>query len=217
MKLDCYALTANPPPLIPAPSTRDWMDSNKATYRCLPMTIANSHGWQLLCRSDVFIEWNGGPRIQDVIVRGQGCVSHFSRGILTFHTDYLFRTEPGWSTLVSGPTNQPKDGIAALAGIVETFWSSSTFTMNWQFTRPGSVIFEKDEPFCQIMPIPQDYLRDVTPRMLAIADNPELAKEYAEWRDSRNKFNADPQRGDKWQKDYFREADVSKVRVKAAI
>ena len=40
--------------------------------------------------------------------------------------------------MVQGPINRPKDGIAALPGIIETDWSPYSFTMNWMFTRPGT-------------------------------------------------------------------------------
>jgi Family of unknown function (DUF6065) len=43
----------------------------------------------------------------------------------------VFRTPPGCNLYVRGPANSPKDGIAALEGIIETDWSEATFTMNW--------------------------------------------------------------------------------------
>ena len=70
--------------------------------------------------------------------------------MLTFHPGYLFRTPPGWSMWAMGPPNHIKDGIQPLAGLVETDWLPFPFTMNWIFTRPGTVRFEKGEPFCFI-------------------------------------------------------------------
>ena len=56
--------------------------------------------------------------------------------------------------MVQGPINRPKDGIAALSGIIETDWSPYSFTMNWMFTRPGTPVrFEKGEPYCHIFPV----------------------------------------------------------------
>ncbi len=48
MKLRCYALQPDPPQIRPAPITRAWMDRipNHHAYRCLPLGIANSHGWK---------------------------------------------------------------------------------------------------------------------------------------------------------------------------
>ena len=41
-------------------------------------------------------------------------VSLFGQGTITFHIEGIFRTPPGWNFWVSGPPNQPKDGIAPL-------------------------------------------------------------------------------------------------------
>ena len=127
-------------------------------YRCLPLTMANSTGWEILCPVGFTAEWNGGrpprtsssppttriPDFQDF------AKSHFSHGVLTFHPGYLFRTPRGWSMWVMGPPNHIKDGIQPLVGLVETDWLPFPFTMNWHFTRPGRVRFAKGEPFCFI-------------------------------------------------------------------
>ena len=72
----------------------------------------------------------------------------------------------------------PKDGIGPLEGVIETDWLPFTFTMNWQFTRPGRVVFEKGEPFCFITPIAYHSLEQVTPEIVPIAAAPEVAAEY---------------------------------------
>ena len=111
-------------------------------YRCLPLNIANASGWEILCPSASKAAWDGGKGIESIQVRAEGeapapAISHFMQGILTFHVRCLFRTEPGYDLMVQGPINRPKDGIAALCGVIETDWSPLPFTMNWMFTRPG--------------------------------------------------------------------------------
>src|SRR5690349_21638148 len=94
-------------------------------YRCLPMTIANAYGWEILSPVDFEAEWNGGPALTDIKIRPRGDAqrvgrlvnSHFGRGVLTFHTGYLFQTDPAWEIFAGGPTNDPKDGIAFLSGV----------------------------------------------------------------------------------------------------
>src|SRR5437016_13852970 len=100
MKLHCFALNSTPPRIVPARASRAWMDAfpDRHAYRCLPLSIANSHGWDILCPAPLEIEWNGGPAIEDLTVRAlqplpdgrpvvDFCRSNFSRGIVTFHTD----------------------------------------------------------------------------------------------------------------------------------
>jgi hypothetical protein len=87
---------------------------DRHAYRCLPLSIANAHGWEILCPVAIEIEWNGGKRIEDLKVRAlqspvdghpvsDFCRSHFSCGIVTFHTDYIFQTGDEWDLLASGP------------------------------------------------------------------------------------------------------------------
>src|SRR5436190_11727676 len=163
MKLRCYALKPNPPTIRPAPTTRAWMDRipNHHAYRCLPLNIANSHGWEILTPCGFEVVWNGGMAVQDVTIRADPGtrvedvpVSLFGQATFTFHVQGLFRTSPGWNLCVSGSPNFIKDGAAPLSGMIETDWSPYTFTMNWKLTRPNyPVRFEENEPFAFIFPI----------------------------------------------------------------
>ena len=51
MKLTAYVLDGHSIDLRPAPADRPWMDATheRYAYRCLPLTIANAHGWEILC------------------------------------------------------------------------------------------------------------------------------------------------------------------------
>src|SRR5689334_19688094 len=147
MKLTCYALDANPPTIRAAPQTRPWMDGviDNHAYRCLPLSIANSYGWDILAPFGFRAQWSGEAHPRSLALECDDAsipprdrvASHFGYGIVTFQLAYLFRTEPGWDLIASGPYNRPKDGIAALTGVIETDWLSFPFTMNWQMTRPG--------------------------------------------------------------------------------
>ncbi len=221
-KLTCYQLSDTPPRLVPARSDRAWMDATKQryAYRCLPLTIANSMGWELLCPFAVRAAWNGGDALDDIKVTSPdgGAVedfaqSHFGHGILTFQTQFLFRTDPGTALWVRGTPNQPKDGIAPLDGIVETDWLSFTFTMNWMFTRPGFVHFERDESFCFITPIGYRALDKVTPEIVPIESDPALKADFEAYGSRRSEFNRKLAEGDPetvktgWQKWYMRGQD----------
>ncbi|NDG04180.1 MAG: hypothetical protein EB121_02330 [Alphaproteobacteria bacterium] len=47
--------------------------------------------------------------------------------------------------LARGAPNSAKHGIAPLDGLIETDWLPFGFTMNWRFTAPGQVTFERDD------------------------------------------------------------------------
>ncbi len=239
MHLDCYRLHEYVPELAPARSRRDWMDrfTDRHPYRCLPLTMANATGWEILLQNGLTVEWNGGPRAEDIKITtdeewpplANVADSHFREGVLTFHTGYLFRTPPGWGVWVQGPPNQPKDGIYPLTGLVETDWLPFPFTMNWIFTRPGRVRFEKGEAFAFITLIEHNRMEDLEPSLQMLDDNPELKAECEAWSKSRGDFNARLSSGEtgamreRWQRHYMRgetatgesaEAHVTKRRLK---
>ena len=220
MKLKIFALNDRPPAIVPARRTRAWMDAFPArhAYRCLPLDIANGYGWEVQSPHTFTIHWNGGKEPKDVVFEPEGkqpfldhfVNSAFSHGIVTFHTGYLFRTEPDWHLMATGPFNEPKDGIAPLTGVIETDWLPYPFTMNWQLTRPGTVRFEAGESFCRVLPVRAGTLQAVEPEIFTLDDDAELAGQYQAWRQKRDEFMARYRGGDAetlkqaWQKFYFR-------------
>ncbi|TAH38764.1 MAG: hypothetical protein EYC62_00020 [Alphaproteobacteria bacterium] len=218
MKLIAYTLSPDIPEIRPAGVLRDWMDQTPQSfaYRCLPLNIANSHGWEILCPCDFSAIWTGSPDQKSIIINCSAPdydrpLSHFGSGVLTFHVNVLFRTEPGYNLYVTGPVNSPKDGIAPLSGIVETDWSPYSFTMNWKFTRANEAVhFKKGEPFCFIFPVKRDVIENMQPEFRRITDDPVTNQQYQEWSNAREKFIAtlsDPASEaakEKWQKAYYR-------------
>src|SRR6266550_2793868 len=74
MKLTCYAIDANAPTIRPAPQTRAWMDGviDSHAYRCLPLSIANSYGWDILAPFGFSAQWNGEPHPSGLTLRCDG-------------------------------------------------------------------------------------------------------------------------------------------------
>ena len=186
-------------------------------YRCLPLNIANAHGWLILNPTPFIAEWDGNAGLDAVTVRPIGpdgttiAASHFGVGVLTLQVNALFRTEPGYDLMVTGPFNQTKDALQPLTGMVETDWSPFTFTMNWKFTRKHTpVSFDRGEPFCMIVPVRRGLIEAVQPEFRALDQDPEVRDAFAAWADSRRAFNAALQvpgseaQAEKWQKDYFK-------------
>jgi hypothetical protein len=186
-------------------------------YRCLPLAIANAYGWDLHSPYGFTATWNGGERAQDVEFRADDDApyldhfvnSNFTHGVVTMHTGYLFRTEPGWHVIATGPLNAPKDGIAPLTGVIESDWLPYPFTMNWRFTRPCSVRFERGEPFCRVFPVPAGAVQAAEPEVHDLSHDPELLSQYQVWRGKRDEFMSKYRSGDAetikqaWQKFYF--------------
>jgi hypothetical protein len=68
MELTAYVFPGWNPRLCPASSRREWVDASpeNLTYRCLPLKIANAHGWEVLSPCGFTLEWNGGMLPTDV-------------------------------------------------------------------------------------------------------------------------------------------------------
>ena len=224
MDLICYLHPGWAPLIRPAPATRAWMDTTPEAfaYRCLPLNIANAHGWEVLCPVAFDAHWNGGSNPGDVTIRlgpdarpERAPVALFGQGVITFHIEAIFRTPPGWNLWVGGSPNQPKDGVSPLTGVIETDWSPFTFTMNWRFTRPDCwVHFDAGEPICFLFPVQRGALDAFEPRLEPIASETGLSERFTEWSQARDAFHAQMAKAppatpaDKWQKHYYRGVDV---------
>lgn len=242
LRLECFPTRPSPPELVPGRPDRDWMDAFTARhpYRCLPLSMANTTGWELLCPFGFEAEWDGGLGAEAIQFRPDAdatlfdhfAASHFTHGVVTFHTGWLFRTPPGWALRASGSPNRFKHGLAPLEGLVETDWLPYPFTMNWAFTAPGKVRFEKDEPFCFIQPVEHRRIEAFEPVRASIEGDADLARQYETWKETRTLFNNSMAAGDPeaikqaWQRYYFRgeypdqaearpEAHVNKRRLAA--
>ncbi len=219
-ELECFPTAARPPEIVPGRPQRAWMDrfAERHPYRCLPLTMANTTGWELLCPMSFTAEWNGGKNQEDIKLVADSphpdfqefVKSHFSHGVITFHPGYLFRTPPRWSMWVSGPPNHIKDGVQPLTALVETDWLPFPFTMNWVFTRPGKVRFMKDEPFCFITLVQDKQLETFDVVKRSLEGNATLRGQYDAWAKQREGFNKrlfarDPETmREAWQRYYFR-------------
>ncbi len=223
MKIIAYELGGPRAKIRPAPVKRDWMDATPYgyAYRCLPLNIANMHGWEVLNEAAFTLGWNGGVEKEAVKIeagdpkaQSRLPISHFGSGIVTFHISLLLRTDPGYNLFVMGSPNFVKDGAQALCGVVETDWAPYSFTMNWKITRPHTPVhFAAGEPICFFFPVPRGLVESAQPEFQPIAANPDLKAQYELWNKSRAAFIQDlndpasQAAKDKWQKLYYRGLD----------
>lgn len=218
MKLVFYSTGLGEVTLRAAPPTRQWMDetSEAFAYRCLPLNIANAHGWEILSPTSFSARWDGGSLPGAIDVRCAAApslrpTSIFGHGVLTFHVHGVFRTEPGWNLFVGGSPNRPKDAIYPLSGVIETDWAPYSFTMNWRFTRTDHwVSFDEGEPFCFVFPVQRGLLEAMQPEIRDMASDPSLQAEFTKWSLERRNFSDRLMVKDssearmRWQKRYYR-------------
>jgi len=208
--------------IVPAPAARDWIDATDRRFanRCLPLLMANQNGWLILNNLGFTAQWSGEDRVNALSITYDEAPSqplagtYFGYGVITWSIPYLFRTPPGYNLLARGPANSPKDGVYPLEGMVETDWSSATFTMNWKITRANTPIrFEPDEPICMIVPQRRGELEGLSPEIRPLSGESELSSRHLAWAASRSRFlrdladGAEPATTAAWQRDYFRGRD----------
>jgi Family of unknown function (DUF6065) len=202
MELICYETLPGNVVLRPAPKRRTWMDEtpHAFAYHCLPLVIANLHGWEMLTPFAFEVTWGGGPAPGDLGIvldpadagptrRDDVVKTHFGSGILTIAPAVIMRTAPGYNLWITGPVNSFKDGIQPLSASIESDWMPFTFSMNWKITRPHSTIrFEKDEPFCTFFPVQRGVVASCEPRIMPVESNPDLAESYR-WAGARRELD----------------------------
>lgn len=189
---------------------RQWMEGtrDKFAYRCLPLNIANQHGWAVYPKNNITVTWNGKDDLDAItVIEDQGglATSAFGHGILTLHLPFLVRTSEDYSLYISGAPNHPIDNAHPLTGIYETDWAPYSFTMNWQLSAINQKInFTVDDPICFFFPVQRDLLESfkfVNEEFDQQED--EFRKQYYTFVMSRNSFLKGKKSDQEWQKNYF--------------
>jgi hypothetical protein len=195
-----------------SPRTRDWMEntSDKYAYRCLPLTIANQHGWCVYLNREVTVVWNGHRNKHGIEVMDgtQQVGSYFGEGIVTFHVNHIVRTPPEYNLYISGAPNFFKDNVQALTGIYESSWAAQSFTMNWKIMTPNiPVTFGLEDPICFFFPVPRKLVEEFNVDVKHISSDPELHRQHDLFCKSRedhaNRLESGELPYGDWQKHYF--------------
>ncbi len=192
MELEFYKVYDNYFPKIEQGSSRRaWMDMtpDKHPYKCIPITRANAHGWTIRLPHDVVVQWDGGDQPGNLQIleglnmdNGINMVDNsLGSGVLSFHPHTLVKTPKPYNLYVTGAPNELVKGAVPLTGVVETWWSPYTFTMNWKIrytNRP--VIFPKGLGYVHFFPVNSFELQNWSTVVKEIDEHPHAA-EHLEW------------------------------------
>jgi hypothetical protein len=173
----------------PCRPKREWMDRTSAAYayRCIPMSAANTMGWEILNPVNCEFRWNGlTPHKQVFVYREKevpyGPKSHFGTGVITWDIPFLFRTPPEYGLVVTGPANHDRDHITPLDAFIRSDWLPFPFTMNWRITKADVAIrFKAGEPIARIYPYPLALLDEMQLELHNLAEDPEFNRRFLAW------------------------------------
>jgi hypothetical protein len=191
MELTAYTISDADIKIQSAERRREWMDETpkRFAYRCLPLSMANMHGWELTVPESFEVVWDGSPEPDGVHVipdseeekkekfsmGATDVYGWFGSGIVTFYTRAIFETAEGYNLWVTGAPNFFKDGIQPLSALVETDWMPYTFTMNWKITRPNHRIrFKEGDPYCFFFPVPRGDIEEMDTQIRQLEEAPEM-------------------------------------------
>lgn len=196
VKVNLRRTYANPPEIRQSRINRDWMDGTykKHAYQCLPMTVANVYGWELILPHDVVAQWDGGNTVPKILegesYGGRQLAYGGIVGMVSFSTGWIFGTEPGYETFISGSPNYLRDDAQALSAIIPSSWWPDEFQMNWKINKVGEpVTFEAGMPFMFFSIFESTVLERVEFTVDNLWDNQELMNSRAKYGDLKMKNN----------------------------
>lgn len=198
MKVELFRFK-NSLPIRPCTPKRDWFESHpkRNPYKCNPMTVANSYGWEIYSPTSFTVIWDGSKGQSDlngIMFRSKDSQSHlpshhFGNGILTWDTGFIFKTEFPYAMFVTAPTNTSIKNLTPLSGIVETYWLPFKFTLNCKINEPGHpVTINRGDVLAQIFPVQINVFDDMEVDVKDINESPdEFKQNYTNWSEYRNK------------------------------
>lgn len=191
--------TQNPPIVQQSRLQRDWMDNTykKHAYQCLPMTVANVYGWEMVLENDVVVRWSGGNTVPEII---SGATSESGRtvasasiiGMVSFHMGWVLSTEKNISCWFTGSPNYFINGASALTATVPTWWWPDEVQMNWMITAINEdVVFPAGSPFCFFFPYDETIVQSVDIELGDLYEDEELVQARIKYGNEKMKNNVE--------------------------
>lgn len=178
---------------------RDWMDAtyNKHAYRCLPLTEANTGGWEVILQQDLVVIWDGGnsvPRIISGDVYDTRTIANCNKiGMVDFHVGWSVMPPEGYDVWLSGPPNYFVDGAVPLTANIP-FWWPDEESFVWKITKVGEpVVFPKGMPFVFFQIYDRSTMPGIEFEVHNLWDNQELSDQRMAYSTAKiNKLRAEP-------------------------
>lgn len=172
----------------PCKPSREWMDNTPGqyAYRCIPLSAANTMGWEILNPVDAEMTWSGADDGDRIDVKSEkdpfAPQPHFGSGTVTWYLPFLFRTPPDYGLIITGPANQDKQHIVPLDAFVRTDWVPFPFTMNWRITTANKTIrFAAGDAICRVLPYPLALLNEMKIEIRDMQDDPAFMEKVKAW------------------------------------
>ena len=197
---------------------RSWF--NPHSYRCTPLAIANTMGWDLTLPIDVRVSWDGGfdPDNVKILEGGELVGSNFGIGTFTFDgmCGQSWLTPPGWSMQWGPIPNGDDIGVQAMTAIAETEWLKYPVFPTIKITHPGEFFLPKGTRIIRIQPV---QIEPVAEGTITVRNEPDdRIPVRAEWTEDRDRQLREPEAVRRqWIKRYFNGVRYRQVDANPAI
>lgn len=186
LEFKLYQILEHPHKIVPAKRHRDWQKYNPYSFKCRPMANANCFGWDILCRDDIEVDWNGGTSMHDVTVTCDNniAISNFGHGTITFRIGYALHTSKNWGMMICPIPNLINTIFTPYSALVETDELKYPIFITVKINTPGKYIIEKDTPICRLFPLMLEPVINCQP---VLESEPEDFLKYRSWQATERK------------------------------
>lgn len=182
--------------IVPATKTRDWFSPH--SYKCTPLTCANTLGWDLVLNESITVEWDGGVYKDNLtVLEGHGAKSHFGIGTFTLDPGYVWRTDENINLMVMPVPNTDNTDIQTMSAVIETDWLSYPWFLTIRVINKGKTTIPKGTPVARVIPVDTGTIENT--KIYKMCEPDSVRKEREVLTDKRDK-------ADEWTKDYFKKA-----------
>ena len=171
---------------------RDWMDAtyNKHAYRCLPLSMANVNGWEILLPCDVVVKWDGGNTVPTLLSgeeHNNRMVANCNKiGMVDFQLGWAFNTDEGHHTWLTGSPNYFVEGAVPLSAIIPSDWWPDEVQMAWKLTEPGKeIVFPEGMPFAFFFVFDTNLMPNIECSVENLWDKPDLIESRVRYNDAK--------------------------------
>lgn len=152
--------------LFPLGINRDWMEKDRFSYHCFPLTLSNKLGFGISLKKDISFIWHGiegESETSDIDILAGEEYFYFERGggILALRTNLRFKTDVKTTLLTMPVPNQIIPGVQCLTSLLSTSFYTGEFQVVWKVTEKDRVItVPAGTPIAAILPISLTDLQD---------------------------------------------------------
>lgn len=139
---------------------RDWMDKTWEyhAYKCLPVTITNSIGYEISAPEDIVFIWDGvDDTLPDHITILEGekyCSTSRGNATLSFITNIIFETDQNVSMLHMPVPNYFREDFQVFSTIISTSWYRQMMPSVIKLMKANKeIVIKAGEPLATIIPV----------------------------------------------------------------